>query len=273
MTATFSGRRTTADDATAAARPDPHPAATPPAPTPEAPTPEGLITASPAPDPTPLAGASSPVPIVPEPEVGMVQLLTPEGDRLEHPDYPLEISDEQIADLYRDLVLVRRLDTEAIALQRQGELGLWASLLGQEAAQIGAGRALREQDMTFPTYREHGVAWTRGVDPLSMLGLFRGTTAGGWDPREHNFGLYTIVIGAQTLHAAGYAMGIQHDQANRNRANGVSDPAQDSATLVFFGDGAFGAGPRSASRLSGPRRRICRWCTSVRTTSGPSPPR
>ena len=55
--------------------------------------------------------------------------------------------------LYRDMVLARRVDTEAIALQRQGELGLWPSLLGQEAAQVGAARALQPRDVVFPTYR------------------------------------------------------------------------------------------------------------------------
>jgi 2-oxoisovalerate dehydrogenase E1 component alpha subunit len=171
------------------------------------------------------------------PEPDMVQLLTPEGLRVEHPDYPLEITDDEIASLYRDLVLVRRIDTEAIALQRQGELGLWASLLGQEAAQIGAGRALRPQDMAFPSYREHGVAWCRDVDPLTLLGLFRGTNLGGFSPYEHNFTNYTIVIGAQTLHATGYAMGIVRDGAV-----GTGDPDRDTATLVFFGDGASSQG-------------------------------
>jgi pyruvate dehydrogenase E1 component alpha subunit len=171
------------------------------------------------------------------PEPDLVQLLTPEGQRVEHPDYPLEISDDEIASLYRDLVLVRRIDTEAIALQRQGELGLWASLLGQEAAQIGAGRALKAQDMAFPTYREHGVAHCRGVDPLTLLGLFRGTNLGGFDPREHNFNLYTIVIGAQTLHAAGYAMGVVRDGAV-----GTGNPDRDTAVLAFFGDGASSQG-------------------------------
>ncbi len=126
-------------------------------------------------------------------------------------------------------MLVRRADLEATALQRQGELGIWASLLGQEAAQIGSGRALRPGDMVFPTYREHGVAWCRGVDPLVLLGLFRGVNLGGWDPAEHNFGLYTIVIGAQTLHATGYAMGIQRD--------GTED-----AVVAYFGDGASSQG-------------------------------
>jgi 2-oxoisovalerate dehydrogenase E1 component alpha subunit len=171
------------------------------------------------------------------PEPDMVQLLTPEGQRVEHPDYPLEISDEQIGELYRDLVLVRRIDSEAIALQRQGELGLWASLLGQEAAQIGAGRALKAHDMAFPTYREHGVAWCRGVDPLTLLGLFRGTNLGGFSPYEHNFNNYTIVIGAQTLHATGYAMGVVRDGAV-----GTGDADRDTAVLAFFGDGASSQG-------------------------------
>ncbi|WP_433368584.1 pyruvate dehydrogenase (acetyl-transferring) E1 component subunit alpha [Streptosporangium sp. CA-115845] len=159
----------------------------------------------------------------------LIQLLTPEGERVEHPDYDIDLTPEEIRGLYRDLTLVRRVDLEAVALQRQGELGLWASLLGQEAAQIGSGRALTEADMAFPTYREHGVAWCRGVDPVNLLGLFRGVNHGGWDPAEHNFHLYTIVIGSQTLHAVGYAMGIQRDGA-------------EAASIVYFGDGATSQG-------------------------------
>jgi pyruvate dehydrogenase E1 component alpha subunit len=166
-------------------------------------------------------------PVSDEPD--LVQLLTPEGERVHHPDYDIDLSDEELRGLYRDLVLVRRVDTEATALQRQGELGIWASLLGQEAAQVGSGRALREDDYAFPTYREHGVAWCRGVDPLNLLGLFRGVNHGGWDPNEKNFHLYTIVIGAQTLHATGYAMGVQKDQA-------------ESAVIAYFGDGATSQG-------------------------------
>ncbi|GAA4131243.1 pyruvate dehydrogenase (acetyl-transferring) E1 component subunit alpha [Actinomadura keratinilytica] len=167
-----------------------------------------------------------------EPE--LIQLLTPEGERVEHPDYPLDLTPEQVRGLYRDLVIVRRIDREAVALTRQGELGLWASLLGQEAAQIGSGRALGEHDMVFPTYREHGVAWCRDVDPLKLLGLFRGVNHGGWDPAEHNFHLYTIVIGSQTLHATGYAMGVQRD--------GVLGTPNAGATIAYFGDGATSQG-------------------------------
>ncbi|HUJ06340.1 MAG TPA: pyruvate dehydrogenase (acetyl-transferring) E1 component subunit alpha [Streptosporangiaceae bacterium] len=163
----------------------------------------------------------------------LIQLLTPEGERNEHPGYPLDLSVDEIKALYRDLVLVRRIDFEAIALQRQGELGIWASLLGQEAAQVGSGRALGPRDMVFPTYREHGVAWCRGVDPARLLELFRGVSHGGWDPAEHRFHLYTIVIGAQTLHATGYAMGIQRDGA-------LGDDGE--AVIVYFGDGATSQG-------------------------------
>src|SRR5579859_545218 len=164
----------------------------------------------------------------------LVQLLTPEGERIDHPDYPLDLTTDDIKGLYRDLVLVRRIDTEAIALQRQGELGIWASLLGQEAAQIGSGRALSPDDMVFPTYREHGVAWCRGIDPVKLLELYRGVSHGGWDPKEHKFHLYTIVIGSQTLHATGYAMGIQRD--------GAVGGENSEAVIVYFGDGATSQG-------------------------------
>jgi 2-oxoisovalerate dehydrogenase E1 component alpha subunit len=170
-----------------------------------------------------------PAPDTPDQAGEFIQLLTPEGERIDRPDYPLDLSDDAIAGLYRDLVLVRTIDTVAISLQRQGELGIWASLLGQEAAQIGSGRALGPDDMVFPTYREHGVAWCRGIDPVKLLELYRGVSHGGWSPEEHKFHLYTIVIGAQTLHATGYAMGIQRD-------------GTDEAVIAYFGDGATSQG-------------------------------
>ncbi|WUN32544.1 pyruvate dehydrogenase (acetyl-transferring) E1 component subunit alpha [Kitasatospora sp. NBC_00315] len=192
----------------------------------------------------------------------LVQLLTPEGERVEHPDYPLSTTPEELRDLYRDLVLVRRFDAEATSLQRQGELGLWASLLGQEAAQVGSGRAMRPGDYAFPTYREHGVAWCRDVDPLNLLGMFRGVNHGGWDPNEKNFHLYTIVIGSQTLHATGYAMGITKD-------------GTDDAVIAYFGDGASSQGDVSeaftfASVYNAPVVFFCQnnqWAISEPTTN------
>jgi pyruvate dehydrogenase E1 component alpha subunit len=135
------------------------------------------------------------------------------------------------------MVMTRRVDSEATALQRQGELGLWASCLGQEAAQIGSGRAMGGQDFVFPTYREHGVAWCQDIDPVELLALFRGTDLGGWDTKAHRFHLYTIVIGSQTLHAVGYAMGLERDGQV-----GTGDPDRDAAVIGYLGDGATSQG-------------------------------
>ena len=182
-------------------------------------------------EPTPAVGDGGP---------DMIQLLTPEGERLSHPDYDKYVADltpDDLRSFYRDLVLIRRLDAEGYALQRQGELGLWPSLLGQEAAQVGSGRALKPHDMCFPTYREHGVGFVRGMHPQSSLQLFRGVSQGGWDPKDHNFHLYTIVIGAQTLHATGYAMGVKMDGNV-----GTGDPERDTAVICYFGDGASAQG-------------------------------
>jgi pyruvate dehydrogenase E1 component alpha subunit len=152
-----------------------------------------------------------------------------------HPDFPLEITDDEITALYRDLVLVRRFDAEATALQRQGELGLWASCLGQEAAQVGAGRALRTQDMAFPTYREHGVAWCRDIRPAEIAAMFRGVDYGSWNPKAKRFNKYAVVIGNQALNAVGYAMGQRLDGAQ-------GDEETAEATITFFGDGATSQG-------------------------------
>ena len=173
-------------------------------------------------------------------EPDLVQLLTHTGERVDHPDYSPRVAHldpAALRGLYRDMVLVRRFDTEATALQRQGELGLFPPALGQEAAQVGSGRALATQDYVFPSYREHGVAHTRGVDLVDVLRQFRGIDHGGWDPREHNFHLYTLVIGSHTLHATGYAMGLQRDGLV-----GSGDPTRDAAVVAYFGDGATSQG-------------------------------
>ena len=159
----------------------------------------------------------------------LVQLLTPEGERVAHPEYESTLSGEEIFGLYRDMTIVRRLCNESTSLQRQGQLALWAPIQGQEACQIGPGRALAPMDFTFPTYREHGIAWCRGVEPKEMLRLFRAVSNGGWDPYKYRHSVPTIVLGNQALNAVGYAMGIQRDGA-------------EEAVLTFFGDGASSQG-------------------------------
>lgn len=159
----------------------------------------------------------------------LVQLLTPEGERIAHPDYESTLGSEEILGFYRDMVIIRRLCNESTSLQRQGQLALWAPVQGQEAAQIGAGRALAPMDFTFPTYREHGIAWCRGVPPKDMLRLFRATSNGGWDPQKYRHSVPTVVLGNQALNAVGYAMGVQRDGA-------------EEAVMAFFGDGASSQG-------------------------------
>jgi len=162
-------------------------------------------------------------------EVPAVQLLTPEGLRVEHDEYACSLNAEEIFGLYRDMAIVRRICHEATSLQRQGQLALWAPVQGQEAAQIGAGRAMAPKDFSFPSYREHGIAWCRGIPPTDWLRLFRGVSMGGWDPVHYRHSVPTIVIGNQVLNAVGYAMGIQRDGA-------------DEAVMTFFGDGATSQG-------------------------------
>ena len=103
----------------------------------------------------------------------LIQLIAPNGERRSDPAYDRWVADVDgaaLQSLYEDMVVIRRIDAEATALQRQGELALWPPLLGQEAAQVGSGRALREDDFVFSSYRENGVAYCRGVDLTDACG-------------------------------------------------------------------------------------------------------
>ncbi|MBP6685155.1 MAG: pyruvate dehydrogenase (acetyl-transferring) E1 component subunit alpha, partial [Leucobacter sp.] len=134
-------------------------------------------------------------------------------------------------------------------LQRQGQLALWAPNLGQEGCQVGLAYATEPEDHLFPTYREHAVADVRGVPLLDLAAQFRGLTHGGWDvndPRNGNFHLYTVVLGAQAQHAQGFALGMLLD-AKRKAGNTALDPnepgtATDRAVMCFYGDGTTSQG-------------------------------
>ncbi|MEX0660120.1 MAG: pyruvate dehydrogenase (acetyl-transferring) E1 component subunit alpha [Egibacteraceae bacterium] len=158
-----------------------------------------------------------------------VQLLDDHGTLTEVDGYPLGLKDEDFRALYRYMVLSRRIDKQAINLQRQGQLAVYASLRGQEAAQVGSAYALAGHDWVFPSYRELGAALVRGVEPADILHLFRGTWLSSHDPYDHRFGLLSIPIGTQVLHAVGFAMGAHFDGA-------------DLVVMAYFGDGATSEG-------------------------------
>lgn len=177
-------------------------------------------------------------------DVALIRVLADDGSFAPTPEaeefLPIidALSDDELRTLYRDMVVVRAFDRQATNLQRQGQLGLWPPSFGQEAAQVGSVRAARAQDHLFPSYREHVVCTARGVDPIEIIRLMRGVSHGGWDPAQNgNVHPYTLVLGAQTLHATGYGMGIVFDGKS-----GTGNPETDAAVMVYYGDGASSQG-------------------------------
>ncbi|WP_439593198.1 pyruvate dehydrogenase (acetyl-transferring) E1 component subunit alpha [Microbacterium sp.] len=162
----------------------------------------------------------------------VARLVAPDGERIADPDLERWVADVDTAmlqSLYRDMVLVRRVDTEGVALQRQGQLGLWAPCQGQEATQVGTARGFRADDFVFPSYREIGVQHVRGAKPADFVLAWRGESHSTYNPYDINTATPQIIIGAQTLHAVGYAMGIQRD-------------GTDQVAAAYFGDGATSQG-------------------------------
>ncbi|MFD5226002.1 thiamine pyrophosphate-dependent dehydrogenase E1 component subunit alpha [Microbacterium sp. NPDC058342] len=179
-------------------------------------------------------------------ETPLVRVLEADGSfapsAASEPYLPLvdALTDAELEQFYRDMVIIRDIDTQATNLQRQGQLALWPPSRGQEAAQVGSAHAARRQDTLFPSYREHVVARVRGVDPVDIIKLMRGLSHGGWnptDPKNGNTRIYTLVLGSQTLHAAGYGMGLAFDGKT-----GSGDPERDEAVVVYYGDGASSQG-------------------------------
>ena len=138
---------------------------------------------------------------------------------------------------YRWMVLARVIDERALSLQRQGRIGFYAPLSGQEAAQVGAAYALGAEDWIFPAYRELAVALVRGVPLRTIFDQLVGNSA---DPsrgvqmpnhfafRAQNYVSTSSPIGTQITHAVGAAMAMQRRAAR-------------AVTIAFFGDGATSA--------------------------------
>lgn len=165
------------------------------------------------------------------PDVGddPITLIDPSGSPTGDQRYELSLPNETLTWLYELMVITRDLDGEFINLQRQGQLALFPSCLGQEAAQVGAAACLRKTDWLFPQYRELGVFLTRGIPPGNVGLAWRGTWNGGHDFIKKRCAPMSIPIGTQALHAVGAAMAAQRLH-------------EDSITVAFLGDGSTSEG-------------------------------
>lgn len=132
---------------------------------------------------------------------------------------------ELYQDMYRNMVLSRELDRRMLGLQRQGRIGTYAMLEGQEAVQIGSALALRPNDFVFPSYREHGVQVTRGLPMEVLLAYWKGLPNADWDMNRYRTGIVTVPIASQLPHAVGYSY--------MTKLRG-----EETVTAVYFGDGA-----------------------------------
>lgn len=151
-----------------------------------------------------------------------LQVIDPQG-RLVGEDPGLDA--ELYQRMYRNMVLSRELDRRMLALQRQGRIGTYAMLEGQEAVQIGSALALDPDDFVFPSYREHGVQVTRGLPIEVLLAYWKGLPNGRWDMEKYRTGIVSVPIASQLPHAVGYSY--------VTKLRGES-----TVTAVYFGDGA-----------------------------------
>ena len=144
--------------------------------------------------------------------------------------------------MYRAMVLTRTFDAKAVALQRTGRLGTFASSLGQEAVSVGIGTAMRPDDVLVPSFREQGAMFLRGVTPTELLLYWGGDERGSDFAAAREDFPVCVPIGTQAPHAAGVALAMQL-RGERRAAVGV------------FGDGATSRGDvYEAMNFAGARR-------------------
>jgi 2-oxoisovalerate dehydrogenase E1 component alpha subunit len=161
-------------------------------------------------------------------EIGCSRCLDPKG-QLVGPMPGFSADARNLTDLYRAMVRTRTFDAKAVALQRTGRLGTFASSLGQEAVAVGAAAAMRSEDILLPSFREHGAQLWRGVTPLELF-LYWGGDERGSDfkgPRE-DFPV-SVPVGSHAPHAVGVALAFKLRRQLR-------------AAVCIFGDGATSKG-------------------------------
>jgi pyruvate dehydrogenase E1 component alpha subunit len=137
-----------------------------------------------------------------------LEILDPEG-RADERLLPPALSEEDWIGLYRNMVLIRHFDEKALNLQRQGRMGTWGSLRGQEAAQAGLAMALEAEDWVVPSFREHGLLLLRGVPGHLVYAFWKGDERGGALPEETRCLPPAIPVGSQLLHAVGAGLALR----------------------------------------------------------------
>jgi pyruvate dehydrogenase E1 component alpha subunit len=139
-----------------------------------------------------------------------------------------KISKDVVKKIYEMMVLTRAFDEKALKLQRQGRMGTYAPVKGQEAHVAGA-FAMGKEDFVFPAFRENGVYLARGVPPEQIYQYWYGDERGSCVPPASNMFPVSITVGAHPLHAVGYAMAMQKLKKK-------------SVAITYFGDGATSEG-------------------------------
>ncbi|UFJ42265.1 pyruvate dehydrogenase (acetyl-transferring) E1 component subunit alpha [Brevibacillus humidisoli] len=157
-----------------------------------------------------------------------LQILAPDGTVV-NPDLMPELSDEQLRELMHKMVFTRVWDQRAISLNRQGRLGFYAPVAGQEASMIGSQSVLNKEDFILPSYRDIPQIVWHGL-PLYQAFLYsRGHIHGGQIPKDVNVLMPQIIIAAQCTQATGVAMGFKLRNEKR-------------IAITYFGDGATSQG-------------------------------
>ncbi len=143
-------------------------------------------------------------------EIEFLQYLAPDGT----PNGALpEVARDaaRLKELFKQMLFVRVFDGKAVALQRTGKLGTYASCLGHEATHVGIGAAMLPEDVYAPSYREYGTQFMRGVRPREVLLYWGGDERGNDyqnEPARHDFA-WSVPISTQCLHAAGTALAFK----------------------------------------------------------------
>jgi len=150
----------------------------------------------------------TPLKVIAEFQIGYSQYLDPDGKPVQElPDFARD--HDQMLRMYRLMTLTRSYDTKVVNLQRTGKLGTYASCLGHEAAHVGIGAAMREEDCFAPMYREYGAQLWRGVKMSDVLLYWGGDERGNdFAGPPHDFP-WCVPIATQCLHAAGAALAFK----------------------------------------------------------------